>query len=100
LPGRCSSTWTTPLILFVLVILFCQYWVWTQGFALEEALYCLGHTTNPELVIFEIESLFMPRLAWTSFLLFVLPHVAGMTSVPPLCPAIGWNVGSQTFCWC
>jgi hypothetical protein len=33
------------------------------------------------LVIFEIGSYFMPGLAWTVILLFVLPHIAGMTGM-------------------
>jgi uncharacterized membrane protein YdbT with pleckstrin-like domain len=35
------------------------------------------------LVIYEIESLYFPRLPWTTILLFVLPMVAGMTGIPP-----------------
>jgi hypothetical protein len=33
------------------------------------------------LVILEIGSCFMPRLAWTVILIFMLPHVAGMTGM-------------------
>jgi hypothetical protein len=35
---------------------------------------------SPVLVIFERESRFMPRLAWTVILLFVLPDIAGITA--------------------
>jgi hypothetical protein len=45
----------------------------------RQALYHYNHSTSPVLVIFEIELCFMPRLAWTVILLFVLSHVVGMT---------------------
>jgi hypothetical protein len=34
------------------------------------------------LAIFEIGSHFIPKWAWTVNLLFVLPHVAGVTGTP------------------
>jgi hypothetical protein len=43
-----------------------------EGLPLEP----LSHSA---LVIFEMGSPFLPRLAWTSILLFVLPELVGMT---------------------
>jgi hypothetical protein len=53
------------------------------------------------LVIFEVGSHFMPGLAWTMILLFMLPHVARMTAhTTTLSHCFRWGGGgvSRKFC--
>jgi hypothetical protein len=48
----------------------------------RQALYHLSHTPAFfALVIFDIESHFLPELAWISILLFMFPAIAGMTGM-------------------
>jgi hypothetical protein len=45
----------------------------------RQALYCLSHTSSFFCSgYYEIGSQFLPRLAWTEVLLFVLPAVPGV----------------------
>jgi hypothetical protein len=68
---NCSGERTSPSTLWVFV-----FWVFFGGTGFElRASHLLGRSCIPSpfaLVIFEIKSHFMPRLAWTEILLFVL----------------------------
>jgi hypothetical protein len=51
------------------------------------------------LVIFKIRSCFTPQLAWTSILLFVLPHIAGVTGTHYSAQSLIYKGGVlQAFC--
>jgi hypothetical protein len=49
-------------------------------------------------VVFEIGSHFVPRLSWTVILLFVLPHIAGMTGTCQRAQPLVKMEVSWTFC--
>jgi hypothetical protein len=90
-PGWC---WTMPLLIsasqigritdishwfFVFVFwggFFGDTRVWTQGLTLaRQGLYHLSHSASPfSLVILEIGSHFLPRLAWTTILFYISLH--------------------------
>jgi hypothetical protein len=66
---------------FYFLFVFVDTRGWTQGSHLLSKHPTTWATvpTPFALVIFEIGSCFIPRWAWTTNFLFVLPHIAGMT---------------------